>query len=218
MGSTLTRRSIDHSVAKDQRLGMSSGRGGRNRSRPERFFNRTPRRRGDPRQETFMAESSDADRVYELINDVSVCMLTSKAGPSLRARPMHAKVDRATGTITFLTDARHHKDDEIAADPEVCLAFAKPGSEVYVSISGRAKVTDDRAAIEARFNEMAKVWFPGGPQDPNVRLLTVHPHAAEYWDGKTNPITVAFELVKARLSSERPDLGENRKVALGGGR
>ncbi|MFD1704677.1 pyridoxamine 5'-phosphate oxidase family protein [Methylopila henanensis] len=163
-----------------------------------------------------MTTANDADRVYDLAEDIGVCMLTSKSGSALRARPMHAKIDRDAGVITFLTDVRHHKDDEIAADPEVCLAFAKPGSQSYVSISGVAEVLNDRAAIKARFSEMAKLWFPDGPEDPNVRLLVVRPKAAEFWDGKTNPVAVAFQIAKARLSDERPDLGDNRKVAMGG--
>ncbi|GLK78884.1 pyridoxamine 5'-phosphate oxidase family protein [Methylopila turkensis] len=163
-----------------------------------------------------MTTATDVDRVYDLAEDIGVCMLTSKAGAALRARPMHAKIDRDAGAVTFLTDVRHHKDDEIAADPEVCLAFAKPGSQNYVSISGVAEVLNDRAAIKARFSEMAKLWFPEGPEDPNVRLLVVRPTAAEFWDGKTNPIAVAFQMAKARLSDERPDLGDNRKVAMGG--
>lgn len=161
-----------------------------------------------------MTRDHDVDRVYDLAEDIGVCMLTSKAGAALRSRPMHAKFDRDAGVITFLTDARHHKDDEIAADPQICLSFAKTGSQNYVSISGEAEVLNDRAAIEARFNEMAKVWFPDGPQDPNVRLLVVRPETAEYWDGKSNPIAVAFQIVKARLSQQRPDLGENRKVGM----
>lgn len=165
-----------------------------------------------------MAHEADIDRLYDLVEDIAVCMLTSKSGSSLRARPMHAKVDRESGAISFLTDVRHHKDDEIAADPQVCLAFASPKGQDYVSISGVAEISNDRAAIEARFSEMAKVWFPEGAQDPNIRLLTVRPDAGEFWDGKTNPIAVAFEIAKARLSDERPDLGDNRKVAMGGRR
>lgn len=161
-----------------------------------------------------MTRNTDVDRVYDLAEQISVCMLTSKVGKALRSRPMHAKIDRDAGMFTFLTDARHHKDDEIAADPEVCLAFAKPGSQNYVSISGEAEVRNDRTAIKERFSEMAKVWFPEGPDDPNVRLLVVRPEAAEFWDGKSNPIAVAFQLVKAEFTKERPDLGENRKVGM----
>lgn len=163
-----------------------------------------------------MPDASDADRVYDFIDDISICMLTTKSGRALRARPMHAKVDRTSGAITFLTDARHHKDDEIAADPEVCLAFAKPNSQDYVSVSGKAEISNDRGAIEERFSEMAKVWFPDGPQDPNVRMLVVHPQQAEFWDGKANPIAVAFQMAKARMTDQRPDMGENRKVDMEG--
>lgn len=162
--------------------------------------------------------TTDADRIFDLVESIKVCMLTSKRGSELRARPMHAMLDRDAGTIAFLTDARAHKDDEVAADPQVCLAFAKPGDNDYVSISGTAEVTGDRAVIDAHWSEMAKTWFPDGPNDPNIRILTVTPRSAEFWDGLSNPVAVAFEIAKARVKDERPDLGENRKVAMGGGR
>jgi general stress protein 26 len=162
-----------------------------------------------------MPTESNVARVWELIDDIGVCMLTSKAGSDLRARPMHAMTDRDAGEIAFFTDVRAHKDDEVAAAPEVCLAFAKPNSNAYVSLSGTAVVSNDRSAIKAHWSEMAKTWFPDGPDDQNIRLLVVTPHAGEYWDGTANPLVVAFEVAKARAKHERPDLGENRKVALG---
>lgn len=161
-----------------------------------------------------MTDSNPADRAWDLIDDIRVCMLTSKSGDQLRARPMHAMADRMSGEIVFFTDARAHKDDEVARDPQVCLAFAKPGSNSYISLSGRAVVSDDRAEIRERFTEMTKVWFPDGPEDPNIRLLKVTPEFGEYWDG-ANPLVFAFEVAKARMTHERPDLGDNRKVAFG---
>jgi general stress protein 26 len=162
-----------------------------------------------------MSATTAADRVWELVQDIRVCMLTSKAGRALRARPMHAMSDPDAGEIVFFTDARAHKDEEIAADPDVCLAFAKPNSNEYVSLSGTAVVSNDRAEIRARFGEMTKAYFPDGPEDPNIRLLKVTPHDGEYWDGSSNPLVVAFEVARARIKGERPDLGTNRKVALG---
>lgn len=162
-----------------------------------------------------MTDASDAAKVWDLVDDIRVCMLTSKTGDGLRARPMHAMTDRDGGEIVFFTDARAHKDDEIAAEPQVCLAFAKPDDNEYVSISGAAAVSNDRAAIKAHWGEMTKTWFPDGPDDPNIRLLTVRPEAAELWDGKSNPIAVAFEIAKARFKNERPDMGENKKVSFG---
>lgn len=164
-----------------------------------------------------MAAATDADRLWDLIEDIGVCMLTSRDGDSLRARPMHAMADREAGVIAFFADATAHKDEEIAANPDVCLAFAKPGSNEYVSVSGRAVVSNDREEIRSRWTKMTDVWFPDGPEDPNVRVLKVEPSAGEFWDGKSNPLAVAFEVAKARMRDERPDLGDNRKVAMGGG-
>ena len=42
---------------------------------------------------------------------------------------MSAYLDRDANTILFLTDARRHKDDEIAKDPHVNLSFADAGSQ-----------------------------------------------------------------------------------------
>jgi hypothetical protein len=59
-----------------------------------------------------------------------------------------------------------------------------------------------------------QVWWPGGPDDPKVRLLRVEPKTAELWDGPSNAAVEAFEFVKASLSGTKPNLGENRKITV----
>jgi len=54
----------------------------------------------------------------------------------------------------------------------------------------------------------------GRPDDPNVCLLRVDPLTAELWDGPASAVVEAFEFAKARLTSEKPNLGENRKVTV----
>jgi len=56
--------------------------------------------------------------------------------------------------------------------------------------------------------------LPGGPDDPNVRVLRVEPVTAELWDGPSSAAGAAFEFAKARLTGEKPNLGENRKVTV----
>jgi hypothetical protein len=57
------------------------------------------------------------------------------------------------------------------------------------------------------------VWW-SGPDDPNVRVLRIEPRLAELWDGPSSSIVAAFEFAKARLTGDKPDLGENRKVTV----
>jgi hypothetical protein len=58
------------------------------------------------------------------------------------------------------------------------------------------------------------VWWPGGPNDPDVCLLRIEPFTAELWDGPASSVVTAFEFAKAKLTGEEPKLGENRKVTV----
>ena len=35
------------------------------------------------------------------------------------------------------------------------------------------------------------VWWPGGPDNPNVRVIVLTPLLAELWDGPSSPIVAA---------------------------
>ncbi len=157
---------------------------------------------------------TDLDRVWEIIEDVGVCMVTTHAGGRMRSRPMHAIADRDDGAIYFITDTRGAKDDEIAAAPDVCLAFADIGDNTYLSITGEAELARDPAKAEELWSTEAQAWWPRGPHDPSVRVLCVTPAQAEYWDARGNAITVALKLAAARMARRQPDLGENKKLRV----
>ena len=63
-------------------------------------------------------------------------------------------------------------------------------------------------------NSEQQVWWPGGPSDPNVRVIRFEPKLAEYWDGPASSAVAAFEFAHARATGEKPNLGENRKVTV----
>jgi general stress protein 26 len=46
------------------------------------------------------------DRVWDIIEKVGVCMLTTQFAEGLRARPLEARPDRNAGVIWFVTDKR----------------------------------------------------------------------------------------------------------------
>ena len=156
-------------------------------------------------------------RVWDIIEGNSIGMLTTQFSEGLRARPLDARPDRCAGAIFFVTDVRGHKDDEIAARPEVCFIVTVPKDNVYLSITGRASVSRDPAKTKEIWKKTDDVWWKGGPDDPNARVLTIEPLTAELWDGPSNSLVAAFEFAKARLTGEKPLLGENRKktVAMG---
>ena len=159
-----------------------------------------------------MAEYDDATKAWDLIEKIGFCMLTTQTGRDLRARPMAAYVERMENAVYFLTDVDSHKDDEIARSPNVCLAFADPKGQKYVSLSGTAEVLNDRARIKDLWGTPAKAWWDS-PDDPSIRILKVTPSFAEYWDSPGTIISYV-KMAAAAVSHTKPDMGENAKVKL----
>ena len=160
-----------------------------------------------------MTEQEAHARVWEIIEKAGVGMLTTRFDGGLRARPLEARPDRSEGVIYFVTDLRGAKDDEIEAAPEVCFVVIEHKDKAYLSITGHASVLDDHAKAAAIWKKTDDMWWKG-PDDPNVRVLRLVPGRAELWDGPSNSAVAAFEFAKARLTGEKPNLGENRKVTV----
>jgi general stress protein 26 len=154
------------------------------------------------------------NRVWDIIEKVGVAMLTTKFDGGLRARPLEARPDREAGIIWFLTDVRSGKDHEVAASPDIGLVFIDAGEKAYLSITGRAEILHDAARAAEIWKSTDQVWWPGGPDDPTLRVLQVEPRAAELWDGPSSLAVAAFEFAKAKVTGAKPNLGENRKITV----
>jgi general stress protein 26 len=159
------------------------------------------------------ASPAGLDRVWDVIEKVGICMLTTQFPGGLRARPLEARPDRNAGVIWFVTDRRSSKEGEIEAEHDVGLVFIDAKEKAYLSLTAQAQVRLDYAKAAEIWKSTDNVWW-NGPGDPNVRVLLVRPLTAELWDGPASAAVAAFELAKARLTGEKPNLGENRKSTL----
>jgi len=154
----------------------------------------------------------DQQRVWDLMKTIGFAMLVTHDGDKLRARPMSAYLARDENMIYFLTDARRHKDEDIARNPGINLSFADAGSQTYVSLTGTATVSNDRGKIRELFSTTAKAWWDSA-EDPNIRVLKITPEDAEFWDSPGTVISYV-KMAAAAISGSRPDIGDNRKVSL----
>jgi len=154
----------------------------------------------------------DVDRAWGLMRRIGTCMLCTHDGKEIRSRPMAAHVDRDAHAIYFLIDEAGHKDDEIAREPLVCLAFADLHGQKYVSVTGRAAVSNDRAKIKELWSTPAKAWWRT-PDEPSIRVLTVTPNDAQYWDSPGTVMTYV-RMLAAVVADKRPAVGDRAKVRM----
>jgi general stress protein 26 len=164
--------------------------------------------------------TTELDRFYRLIDDIKVAMMTTRRPDGhLESRAM-ASQKRADGAdVWFVTAQDTGKLRDIAHDPHVNLAYYNSGSYEWVSASGIASVSRDRAKIRELYEPDWKGWFGaegdprhGTPDDPRIVLIGVDIHAAVFLEvNKPKPV-VLFELAKGWLTGERVEPGVTHEL------
>lgn len=161
------------------------------------------------------ATQDAADKLWDLAEEEPDCMLvTATPDGQLRGRPMRAFIEREAEEIWFYTQLSSGKSEEVQENHEVCLCFARPSKNDYVSISGRAEISTDHEMIDRHWSKFVDAWFPNGKDGAEVGMIRVRAERGEYWDGTGSSVLAALKMLRAANSEETPDLGENRKVAL----
>ena len=155
------------------------------------------------------------EKLNELIKDIDFTMMTTiDTNGILRSRPMSTQNSEITDALWFFTSDQTHKTDEIGKDNRVNLSYAAPDDNAYISVSGTAEIVHDKAKMEELWNPVLKAWFPKGLDDPHICLLKVNPEQAEYWDSSSSTLVQIVGFVKAMVTGQRADGGENEKVNL----
>jgi general stress protein 26 len=154
-------------------------------------------------------------KVADLIGNIDFAMFTTRASDgTLRSRPMSTQKVPFDGTLWFFTGASTDKVHEVEGEHQVNVAYANPKSQEYVSLSGTARIVDDRARARELWNPAYKAWFPGGVDDPDLRLIRVDVTGAEYWDSPSTAVVHLFGFAKAIATGERYEGGEHAAVDL----
>lgn len=159
--------------------------------------------------------TTELEKFYELADDIEVAMMTTRRPDGhLRSRAMANQKRAAGADIWFVTAEGADKLREIATDPHVNLSYFRESTMEWISVSGTAVISRDRAKIKELFAEDWKMWFGhegdprhGTPDDPRLVLIGVMAHAVEFLEvNKPKPV-VLYELVKGWLTGTQPDLG-----------
>lgn len=168
---------------------------------------------------------TELEKLYDHIDDIGIAMMTTRrADGHLQSRAM-ATQKRAPGAdLWFVSLNDTPKIHDLAQDPHVNLAYYKDGTREWVSVSGLATLTTERATIEALYAPDWKAWFPKGDDprhgtadDPRILLIGVDVHGAVFLEvDKPRPV-VLFEVIKGWVTGDTPDVGETHHIEQRGG-
>jgi len=150
----------------------------------------------------------DSSKAWEIAKSIGICFL----GTGHNQYPMFAIVRKEEEAIYFLTDAASEKISEMGDRKKVQLTFSDKGADEFLFIEGTAQVSNDRPKISELWSVFAKAWWDSA-DNPSIRLVTVTPTRAEFWDGP-NRLVAAGKMLFAAVTGGRPDMGDNRKTSM----
>jgi general stress protein 26 len=172
-----------------------------------------------------MAEHTDAgdmpevehresvEKVRELISEIKVAMLTTRnISGGLHSRPMYTQQTEFDGDIWFATSRSSSLVAELQRNSDVLVNYANPGSQRFVVIAGEGLEVNDQSKIEELWSPAMKPWFEG-PDDPDLTLVKVRSHRADYWDSPAAPVRW-FQFLAGMATGKRPPGDERGAVDL----
>jgi general stress protein 26 len=159
-------------------------------------------------------EPLDFTKLEGLLKDVRFTMFTTRAEGRLRSRPMTTIKTDDVGHLWFLTDRDADVAKDVREEPSVGLAYADNGASTYVSVSGQAALSEDRARIEELWNPAMRAWWEG-PDDPKIVAIDVRVLGAEFWDGPNSRIARLVSIAVSAATGREFEGGEHGELEVG---
>lgn len=163
------------------------------------------------------SQEQSLSRLKALIDDIRIASLvTLDSDGALRSRPMATLPMTAEPELWFFTNDYSAKVDNVLLHPQVCVSYAAPEQNRYVSISGTAELIRDADKMKQLWKPALKAWFPQGVEDPDLALLCVDIVSAQCWDGPSSKLVQIFGLLKAMATGESASrtIGQSEKLTV----
>ena len=104
--------------------------------------------------------------------------------------------------------------DQVGEGVPVNLAYADTQKNLYVSVTGSAKTSQDREKLRELWSMWVEAWLPEGPDGADVALITVAPEEAKIWDATSSKLIYAGKVLKAVATQRPPDGGRVAEVDM----
>ena len=151
-------------------------------------------------------------QLLEHISDVR-CVMLGSPDHEQHMQPMSPQVDKETGKVWFFAQESSDLVKTLGAsggNVHMCVVE----KDYQACLRGDLVVNKDPAMIEKFWSKVVAAWFKGGKSDPDLTMLCFDPHDASIWASDGNPIAFAYEIAKANLKDNTPDVGGRASVNM----
>ena len=165
--------------------------------------------------EKEQSKTESIKKLKELAEGIDICMFcTDLDKQPINARPMSSNKVDDQGNIWFLSNSQSNKNHEIEHDSKVQLFYSKISDSQYLSVYGTASIYTDRDSIDKAWDPIAKAWFEGGKDDPNISVIKVAPSYAYYWDTKDGKAIAFLKWTAKAMGADLDDGGIEGEIRV----
>jgi general stress protein 26 len=158
------------------------------------------------------------DTIWNLVKHEHAAVLVSlRKDGSLDSIPMGCVQSDFDGTLWFLTFRDNPRLHEIEENEHVLVSYVRASRYEFVSMSGRARIVGDGSKIRELWREGFSVWFPDGPDSPNIALIEIDVKTVKSWSKPASFLTYAYHYMKEadwKISVSRADRRRSPRTPL----
>ncbi|WP_414566718.1 MULTISPECIES: pyridoxamine 5'-phosphate oxidase family protein [unclassified Anabaena] len=137
---------------------------------------------------TSTNRDQQVQQLREIMADINCGMLTTvDQNAQLHSCPMCKSGEISSdGALWFFSYAHSQKVNDIQHNQQVNVSFTSPDQQRYISVSGTAQLVEDRNKMQEKWQPELHTWLPKGLDEPDIILLKVNVHQADYWDSASS--------------------------------
>lgn len=156
-----------------------------------------------------------AEQLFEFL-DGSHAVMVGLDQPGRGMQPMAPQIDEDRRGIWFFTKRDSELGGSVTAHPasRARLCLISPDHDYHAFVSGALSEETDKTLVDTFWSPVVAAWFDKGKQDPNLAMLRFDASEADIWASSGSAIRFAWEIAKANLDGDEPDLGEMQHVVF----
>lgn len=141
------------------------------------------------------------------------CVMLGTPNQDTHMQPMSPQVCTDDEAIFFFSDKTSGLGQAVLEKPGF-VHMCHIEDDYQACVKGYLITHDDPETINRFWSPIVNAWYPEGRSDPNLMMLKFVPHEASIWASDKNILSFVYEIAKANLKEEIPDLGDKKTVDL----
>ena len=156
------------------------------------------------------------EQIQEVVKQSASCFFCTAVslGGSGAARPMTVQKVDGNGNLWFLSAADSHTVMELAENPAVRLFFQGSEHSGFITLTGRATLSQDKRRIKELWEPVLKTWFTEGEDDPRITVIRFEPQGGYYWDNKHGNMVAGIKMLVGAAVGKTLDDSIEGKLAF----